>query len=352
MNAGNMIGDKDYHELEMTAYAPYELLSAPTVEHWKKAYDALLKLVEMKPKEGSYPNTLGFLCYYGRHTDGVPQYEEARKWYEYGAKLNMIESMYKLADMMLDGLGGDKDVQRAIGIYRTLYWYCRDQLEDGNPLCKFADIALRMGRLFHDERVLTKDDLLALTFLLEARYAITKRMPYHQYGDKEVERNIEAEIESCEKSLNEIQQQELIGMGLGRVPEFFLRGAHTMSFRLAMNESGILRIHFVRKDADKPEAAWGTPVVWPVPLTMECFLTSFITLYGENVRMIWNRNPGEEVLCDHYEYDEKRKLHQFFWRNELTCKLMDGEYYLSMRDLRPSKTILYEVKRDSFTQEL
>ena len=96
-----------HRELIRIAYAPYETIEHPTPEDWQKTYDALVQLVERSPKNGYYPNTLGYICYYGYHT-GQRNYIEARKWFEKGARLNMIESMYKLADMLKDGLGGKK----------------------------------------------------------------------------------------------------------------------------------------------------------------------------------------------------------------------------------------------------
>lgn len=62
----------------------------------------------------------------------------------------MIESTYKLADMLYDGLGGVTDIHRAIDLYNHIYWHCRAQFEEGIADCKFADIALRVGKLFHD----------------------------------------------------------------------------------------------------------------------------------------------------------------------------------------------------------
>ena len=98
--------NQEIRELEEIAYAPYEVIENPTAEDWKKAYDALIRLCKLAPESGMYQNTLGYLCYYGRHTGGERKYEEARAWFEWGAKLYNIESTYKLADMLLDGLGG------------------------------------------------------------------------------------------------------------------------------------------------------------------------------------------------------------------------------------------------------
>ena len=137
---------KKIKTLEKTAYDPYERIAHPTTEDWKKSYDALKELCELKPDESAYPNTLGYLCYYGRHTGGNRQYEEAREWFEQGNKLYNIESAYKLADMLTDGLGGPVDRERALRLYLHMYLYCRDQFEGGMKNSKFADTALRMGR--------------------------------------------------------------------------------------------------------------------------------------------------------------------------------------------------------------
>ena len=141
--------------LNKIAYAPYDDIEHPTAEDWQKSYDALKELCTLEPKEGVYPNTLGYLCYYGRHTGGDRRYEEAREWFEKGVKLWSIESMYKLADMLEGGLGGKKDRKRAGSLYLMVYWCCREQFEHGDTESKFADAALRLGRVFpnHGQRL-------------------------------------------------------------------------------------------------------------------------------------------------------------------------------------------------------
>lgn len=51
---------------------------------------------------------------------------------------------------------------------------------------------------------------------------------------------------------------------------------------------------------------------------------------GENVKQIWNKNPGEMVVCDRYEYDEATNMHQFYLNDEIQGKLQGGDYVLAM----------------------
>ena len=318
-------------KLEKIAYDPYERIEHPTSADWQKSYDALVELSALAPDDGMYQNTLGYLCYYGRHTDGVRQYEEARKWFEEGAKRKVIESQYKLADMLAEGLGGDKDPARAADYYFNMYWYCRGQFESGIRESKFADTALRMGRLFHDGKIVEKDDLEALSYLLEARYAIEWRKQYGHYGDETVEKNIRRLMDECEKPDEEIQNSPIIGMKIGRVPYFLMSEAgDQMTIDIDVDEEdGQTRLEFrrKRKDGKKPNR-----ILWSVAPAMRCLMTDAVVLYAVEIRMIWNIHPGEQIVCDRYEYDEKKDLHLFYLEDELQCKLMGGAYVLAMNE--------------------
>lgn len=314
--------------LEKAAYDPYERIEHPTAEDWKKSYDALKELCELVPEEGIYPNTLGYLCYYGRHTGGRRMYREARAWFEKGAALRNIESTYKLADMLTDGLGGPKDRDRALRMYLHMYLYCRDEFESGRKGSKFADTALRMGRLFHEGKIPQKDDLEALGYLLEARYAIEWRKQYDFYGDDTVEKNILNLIGECEKPDEETRKRDQFGVRLGRVPSHLMPSDEVrMTVHVDTDDLGTVRLEFrrKRKDGKKPNR-----ILWSVAPAMRCFMTDSVVLYGAEVREIWNKNPGEPIVCDEYTYDEKTDAHLFSLGNELQGKLTGGRYVLPM----------------------
>lgn len=248
-------------KLEKIAYGPYERIEHPTAEDWRKSYDALKKLSELLPEESGYPNTLGYLCYYGRHTGGERLYEEARAWFLKGAKLRSIESTYKLADMLAEGLGGPADRERAWRLYVHMYLYCRDQFENGMKDSKFADTALRMGRLFHEGKIAEKNDLEALGYLLEAKYAIDWRKQYGHYGDETVEKNIAGLIDECEKPPEEVLKKDQYGLALARVPHYLIPSDEVrMTMDITVDDEGG-RPAGVPEKAEGREEARADPVV-------------------------------------------------------------------------------------------
>ena len=322
--------EKRIRELDRIAYDPYVRIDHPTTEDWRRSYDALKELCDLVPEESDYPNTLGYLCYYGRHTGGERQYEEARVWFVRGAGLHNIESTYKLADMLMDGLGGPADPECAGRMYLYMYWVCRDQFERGLKECSFADTALRLGRLYHEGKLPQKNDLEALGYLLEAKFALDWRKLYNQYGDFTVEKNILRLLDECEKPEDELLKADFYGIGLGRVPHYLLTlGEYFMTIDFAFSDEGGVRLEFrrKRKDGEKP-----APILWSVPPAMRCFMTDFVVLYGEDIRQIRRKDPDRQVVCDRYEYDETSGMHLFYLGDEVQCGLQGGDYVLPMHE--------------------
>lgn len=318
------------HELERIAWAPYEQIENPTTSDWKKSYAALKELCVLDPEHGGYPNTLGYLCYYGRHTGGKRNYREARAWFERGAELQWIQSQYKLADMLADGKGGPPDPKKALAMYVDVYEYSRDQFEAGLVESNFADTAMRMGKVLHEGKLVAKNDMQALGFLLEAKYAIEERERFQYYGDDVVKQNIDRLLDQCEKPDEKYQHCGFYGLSLVCVPKYLLGDGETqMTIRMEMNQMGILRLEFRRNRADgkKPNR-----ILWSVAPAMKCFMTDFVVIYGMNVRRIWSKNPGEKVVCDLYEYDAKTNSHLFILDGELQCSLQEGKYVLPMNE--------------------
>ncbi|MBR2731742.1 MAG: sel1 repeat family protein [Clostridia bacterium] len=154
---------------------------------WCGARDLLLKLMEID-ENPFLANTLGYIFYYGRCTDGVPEYEKAFYYYNIGAAGGIYESRYKLSDMYRHGYGVKKNHQIASGIIHELYRENLKYIQRGHTDCKFADVALRMGNLRRDGIVgETPDPDDAYWYYLQADFAIRQRLrDCNWYGDTSV----------------------------------------------------------------------------------------------------------------------------------------------------------------------
>ena len=151
-------------------------------------------------------NSLGYIYYYGRTNDGVPQYDKAYYYFSFAADCGFTEAQYKLADMYKNGYGTIKCEKLANSIISEMYSKEIKSLVDGEFNNKFADIALRRGNIeleyistidkkFRDMLLPQERALRALKYYNEAKYAITKRMElYDYYGDASVAASIDNAI--------------------------------------------------------------------------------------------------------------------------------------------------------------
>ena len=157
---------------------------------WEESRKWITKLFEV---DGNpyYANTLGYIYYYGRCNNGVPEYEKAFQYFSVGAAHDVIESMYKLADMFLSGKGCIKAPEASTHIIFKLYDECRSGFCMGKD-AKFADVALRMASFFQRKEQYST----ALYHYMEADYAIKKRLKKSDFfGDRTVQDKITKSIE-------------------------------------------------------------------------------------------------------------------------------------------------------------
>lgn len=163
---------------------------------WEESRKWVTKLFE---KDGNpyYANTLGYIYYYGRCNNGVPEYEKAFQYFSVGAAHDLYESMYKIADMFLGGKGCIKSPETSAHIVFKLYQDSRPNFCMGDD-AKFADIALRWAAHWQRRERYSE----AFYHYLEADYAIKKRLKKSDFfGDKKVQENITKSIEEVKAKL-------------------------------------------------------------------------------------------------------------------------------------------------------
>ncbi len=187
-------GDRD--ALITKAYACYGHGDGVYEQDWYASRDCLLKVMAMKP-ESQFANTLGYIYYYGRCNQGVPEYDKAFRYFSIGAAGGNPESQYKLADMFMYGYGVEKDESTAFRLIWQTYKKMLKWFRHGNMDCEFADAALRMGNLFRKGIGCFADPDDAYYYYLQARFAIRMRMMQcNQYGDRKVAAGIEEGIQA------------------------------------------------------------------------------------------------------------------------------------------------------------
>ena len=170
-------------------------------EDWEKARECLTKLAAQTDDPYAY-NSLGYIYYYGRCNNSVPEYEKAFQCFSIGAANGIYESRYKLADMFLEGKGCIQSKSAGANLITSMYWENREHFCRKHYECKFADVALRMGGLFERGDGVEQNFGLAYLYYMEARCAIRKRLAHHDfYGDKKVESGILESLERVKKLL-------------------------------------------------------------------------------------------------------------------------------------------------------
>ncbi len=190
----SLCAENDLKALKKKAYACYGHGNAAYGQNWPESLACLLKLMELDPNPET-ANTLGYMFYYGRCTDGIPEYDKAFYYFSIGTAGWYYESRYKLADMFWHGYGVAKNPKASASLIWELY---RDQVKkigNGQFGCNFADVALRAGNIYKEGIDCSPDADTAFSYYLQARYAIKMRMlSEDNFGDQKVAAGIEQAI--------------------------------------------------------------------------------------------------------------------------------------------------------------
>ena len=190
----SLCDEDDKDALKTKAYACYGHGNAAYGQNWPESQKCLLRLMEIDP-DPQTANTLGYMYYYGRCTDGVPEYDKAFYYFSIGAAGWYYESRYKLADMFRHGYGVAKNPAAAASLIWELYHDQLKKIRDGRFRSNFADVALRAGNVCKEGIDCRPDPDSAYYYYLQAQYAIRMRMlADDNFGDQKVAAGIDAAI--------------------------------------------------------------------------------------------------------------------------------------------------------------
>ena len=161
---------------------------------WKEALEGLLILYGMTGRP-EYANSLGYIYYYGRCSNGKPNYEKAFRYFSAGAAGGFFESRYKIADMFANGYCVPKNEETAYTIVNELYNNTFELIAEEKFNCNFADVALRLGGYFENGTGCSENGYLAYLLYMQASFAIKKRSKYDYIGDDTVAHKIKSALD-------------------------------------------------------------------------------------------------------------------------------------------------------------
>ncbi|MCR5593118.1 MAG: hypothetical protein K6F79_05165 [Saccharofermentans sp.] len=191
---------KNYNALRIKGFACSGGNSAFKCD-WHEAASCM----EILWREGGFgyaANALGFMHYDGRLTDGVPDYEQAFKYFSIGHTFGIYESTFKLAQMSLDGIYVAKNYELAAALIEAVYEDTRSRFEDGDVDCAFAEAALNMGNVQLKAFNIGPESaeymrVQAYGFFIQAKYALSLRsFPGGSISDRELIKSIDEKIGS------------------------------------------------------------------------------------------------------------------------------------------------------------
>ncbi len=201
---------------------------------WKRSEELLLGLVDLYGEEESlYYNSLGYIYYYGRTTDGVPDYARALQYFTIGAVGGVFESRYKLADMLLAGYGLPKNASAAAKLIIEMYDENYDIFCAGEYRGSFADINARMGYLYEKGLGVEKDLNTSYYHFLQASYALERRkQAKNNFGDDSVQKRIEEGLARVRAQIPEEEFSDQVDFGTPAILGLMLRSCSGLDITL------------------------------------------------------------------------------------------------------------------------
>ncbi len=307
---------------------------------WQASAECLEKLLKYPGKDYA-ANSLGYIYYYGRLTDGEPDYEKAFFYFARAAAAGIYEARYKLGDMYKNGYFVAKDVPMAYGLMVPVYRETKARFLMGEHMVAFADAALRMGAF-----ALEREDIEeAQKYLLEADFAIRKRMAQGDFfGDTKVFSRIQSLLKEAGHEESHLKKRI-------RLPE-------PMPFMELLNDTAYDRYRLDVKETKKglvltltrcPRKREGEAALTllSVPEIGYCEKTCQVTLLAKKAR-IRKRPRKSSFLVDEWDvtYGKKRLIDTFYLDGKKVFSLSADAYEMKakprrVRTVKPGKVYTF-----------
>ena len=301
---------------------------------WIKARDAFIEYYNLTG-DASAANTLGYIYYYGRCNDGVPQYEEAFKYFSIGHAFGYYESTYKLADMFSHGYGVKEDGKTAFRMYDYVYTDNLKRFRKGDYECKFADAALRMGNCFRKGIGCSENIEMAYANYLEADLAIRERVKAaNHYGDTVVYNGIQRALQETRELYTEKKKTIIFSYYPGWI-KWMTVGHRRCRLTIKELSEGILSIKaqiLPRYDENKEFKTLIT-----VPSADYSELKKSIRLKTKDDSSYSVVDGTNEMVFNHISYDNRKNITKFYMDEKLVGSILTAGYIYKPNVSRPQK---------------
>ena len=298
------MADKGNIDAKRTLAANYYGGSKAFPCDWNKARELYEALFE-ETGDPYCANYLGFIYYYGRCTNGVPEEEKALRAFSYGCAAGIEESAYKLSDLIRNGIGIKQSTDVAFNLIRNRYADARKAFEADIYTNKMADLALRMAS-FADE-VNANDDIDAYMtpydvygYYLEAKLAIEKRMnKISYYGDELIQERVQEGLDRLKKEL-EFNKEASVVHHEPTILDSFLDDAKILGITFDKLKDGEYRLAIRKVAKEELTRKLGSFLV-TLPEHDYCKLLKIVTIYMENAEVTIEPEYGKEYLISDVE---------------------------------------------------
>lgn len=296
---------------------------------WKRSEECMLRLIKTvicMPDRAIYANTLGYIYYYGRCNNGVPQYEEAYKYFSFAAFNGIYEALYKIADMYKNGYGVIKSVETANRIIQRLYSENIKYFANGNFECKFADIALRTGSIYRNNEYIEESDFdEMLYYYMQADYAIRMRMKcIDYYGDDNVCTAIREALDETKKLMNFKPLKKVNYYSLAGIFDDTLSAENKLELKIKPLKNNKYRMTFKTHNKNR--------MFITIPELELCGMYEKLNVILKTNEIIKEDLIGKTLVIDRIDYND------FMHDNKSVLKLTDCAFKISAPAKSPEKT--------------
>lgn len=281
-------------------------------QNWKESEKYLLLLLE-KFNNPYAACALGYIYYYGRVNNGEAEYDKALKFFSLSAAEGVIESQYKLTDLMMSGNGfGVKTLEIAYNVllrlYREVLLY---KFTNGDYNCEFADVAIRIGHYYSlKAREDGEEDALytqAYRFYLIGKYALGLRMETcNNFGDKSVLNRLIPKLEEARQNYfsRVTLDENLPPLDLAIAQHFIYGSDNTIKVKKKNGK-------YVVKIASKMFKACNKKSLVVIPEYDFCKLIGEIVLECDNKPKIFIPKRNKYQVCNAEADDDGIEIYEF-----------------------------------------